>query len=83
LRVRGYRNRATLHCYRTIGHLTGTLLVRSDEQAQRVSQAMRCRGFAGRFHSLATFQTTSADLLLFVLASGGSVGLLAWDHLHR
>src|SRR5205085_345363 len=31
VRVRGYRNRMSRHCYRTIGHLAGTLLVRGDE----------------------------------------------------
>src|SRR5262249_28306530 len=29
LRARGYRNRPTSHSYRTIGHVAGTLLVRS------------------------------------------------------
>src|SRR5262249_26624873 len=29
LRVRGYRNRADRHSYRTVGHVAGTLLVRS------------------------------------------------------
>src|SRR5207247_8993578 len=45
LRVRGYRNRATRHSYRTVGHVAGTLLVRGYERAERVGQAMRCRGF--------------------------------------
>ncbi len=52
LRVRGYRNRANRHSYRTIGHVAGTLLVRGYERAERVGQAMRCRGFMGRFRSL-------------------------------
>jgi cobalt/nickel transport system permease protein len=66
LRVRAYRNRATSHCYRTIGNVTGTLLVRSYERAERVSQAMRCRGFDGRFRSLHRFATRPADVLLFI-----------------
>src|SRR5262249_12453141 len=53
LRVRGFRNRANAHSYRTVGHAAGTLLVRGYERAERVSQAMRCRGFDGRFRSLA------------------------------
>lgn len=83
LRVRGFRNRATLHAYRTVGHVTGTLLVRGHERAGRVSQAMRCRGFDGRFRTLTTFETTWADLTMFVLIGSAAVGLLVWDLLQR
>src|SRR4029077_17601964 len=67
LRVRGYRNRATRHSYRTVGHVAGTLLVRGYERAERVGQAMRCRGFDGRFRTLTTFHTRAADLLAFLV----------------
>lgn len=79
LRVRGYRNRANLHSYRTIGQVAGTLLVRGHERSERIAQAMRCRGFDGRFRSLQAFRTAPADVLFaaVVLASAG--GLLAWD----
>jgi cobalt/nickel transport system permease protein len=80
LRVRGYRNRATRHCYRTIGHVTGMLLLRSHERGERVSQAMRCRGFDGRFRSLTTFHTAPKDVVFFLLLAAGSVGLVLWDH---
>lgn len=79
LRVRGYRNRATLHSYRTVGHVAGTLLVRSSEQAERVGHAMRCRGFDGRFRSLAEFRTRGADILFFLIVTASAGGLLAWD----
>jgi cobalt/nickel transport system permease protein len=83
LRVRGYRNRATLHSYRTIGNVAGTLLVRSAERAERVGQAMRCRGFDGRFRSLAQFQTRPVDVLLFALVSVSAAALLGWDIVRR
>src|SRR5262245_23233710 len=83
LRVRGYRNRASLHCYRTIGHVAGTLLVRSSERAERVGQAMRCRGFDGRFRSLAEFRTGWADVALFVGVIAAAAALLAWDVARR
>ncbi len=73
VRVRGYRNRPTMHCYRTIGNVAGTLLVRSSERAERVAQAMRCRGFDGRFRSLTEFRTRAIDVVGFasiVLAFG-------------
>jgi cobalt/nickel transport system permease protein len=79
LRVRGYRNTASLHSYRTIGHVAGTLLVRSTERAERVGQAMRCRGFDGRFRALTTFRTRASDLIFFVATTGGAGLLIAWD----
>jgi cobalt/nickel transport system permease protein len=81
LRVRGFRNRADLHSYRTIGQVAGTLLVRSHERAERVGQAMRCRGFDGEFRALDDFRTAWPDPLAFTLIVGYAVGLLAWDRL--
>jgi cobalt/nickel transport system permease protein len=79
LRVRGYRNRPTMHCYRTIGNVAGTLLVRSSERGERVAQAMRCRGFDGRFRSLTVFRTRAADVAGFIAIAGGYGALLAWE----
>jgi cobalt/nickel transport system permease protein len=83
LRVRGYRNRGNLHSYRTIGHVAGTLLVRSYERAERVGQAMRCRGFDGRFRSLVAFRTQWADVAAFLLIIVSAGGLFAWDLAQR
>jgi cobalt/nickel transport system permease protein len=79
LRVRGYRSRPTVHCYRTIGNFAGTLLVRSSERAERVAQAMRCRGFDGKFRSLSEFRTRTMDVLGFVMIVGGFGALAAWE----
>jgi len=79
LRVRGYRNRANAHSYRTIGHVTGTLLVRSYERAERIGQAMRCRAFDGRFRSLATFRTHGRDVAAFLIITLGATALLVAD----
>jgi cobalt/nickel transport system permease protein len=79
LRARGYRNRPTRHCYRTIGHAAGSLLIRSHERGERVAQAMRCRGFDGQYRSLAGFRTRPADVVFFFLVTAGAAGLLLWD----
>lgn len=79
LRVRGYRNRARRHSYRTAGHIAGTLLVRGYERAERVEQAMRCRGFDGQFRSLTTFATRAGDVLAFVLITASAAALALWD----
>jgi cobalt/nickel transport system permease protein len=79
IQVRGYRSRGARRRYRTIGHVAGTLLVRGIERADRVGQAMRCRGFDGRYRSLAPFQTRSLDVVAFLALAGMAVGLLLWD----
>jgi cobalt/nickel transport system permease protein len=79
LRVRGFRNRPSLHSYRTIGHVAGTLLVRSYERAERVGQAMRCRGFAGRFVTLSEFRTRPADVLAFTFITVSALAVVLWD----
>jgi cobalt/nickel transport system permease protein len=83
LRVRGFRNRANLHSYRTVALVAGSLLVRSHERAERVGQAMRCRGFDGRFRSLVEFRTTAADVVFFVVMSGIAVGIAMGDIVAR
>ncbi len=54
-RVRGFRPAIRLHVYQTYAYLMGMLLVRAAERAERVHQAMRCRGFDGRYRMLAEF----------------------------
>lgn len=78
LRTRAYRNRMSLHSYRTIAHMAGATLIRSQERAERVAQAMRCRGFDGRFRSLAEFRTTWPDVCFFLTMVSIAAGLLAW-----
>jgi cobalt/nickel transport system permease protein len=79
LRLRGYHNRLNRHSFRTIGHVVGTLLVRSYERSERVGQAMRLRGFDGQFRSLRCFQTSRRDVLGSMVVIGCALGLLAWD----
>jgi cobalt/nickel transport system permease protein len=79
LRVRGFRNRANTHSYRTIGHLSGILLVRSEERAERVAQAMRCRGFDGQFRCLTEFRTRAVDVLAFFVLLVPIMTVLVWD----
>jgi cobalt/nickel transport system permease protein len=80
LRARGFRNRMDRHSYRTVGQAAGTLLVRGAERAERVAQAMRCRGFDGEFRSLDEFRTTGRDVLLFTVIVAAFGGLVAWEY---
>jgi cobalt/nickel transport system permease protein len=54
--LRGFRPRLTLHTLRTYAYLTGMLLVRALERSERIMDAMRCRGFDGRFRPIEPFQ---------------------------
>jgi cobalt/nickel transport system permease protein len=79
LRVRGFRSRANRHSYRTLGQVSGTLLVKAYERAEAVGQAMRCRGFDGQFRALAQFRTAAADILFFCVVVAFAAVLLAWS----
>lgn len=64
MKARGFRMRFSLHCWQSIGYLFGMLLVRSLERSERISAAMRCRGFNGTLHGLAeTAPLTRRDRL--------------------
>jgi len=57
-RFRGFRPGTNLHSYRTYAYLAGMLFVRASCRAQRVHQAMLCRGFNGKFNTLDSFSST-------------------------
>ena len=56
-KIRGFQPGTNLHTYRTYAYLAGMLFVRASMRAQRVYQAMLCRGFHGRYIPLQTFKT--------------------------
>ena len=49
MRARGFRPGSNLHTWRSLGWLIGMLLVRGMRRAERIHDAMLCRGFTGRF----------------------------------
>lgn len=76
MKIRGFRPRTNLHTYRSYAYLVGMLFVRAAARADRVYQAMRCRGFNGRFHSLATFPAHPANQWFAVVAASVMIALL-------
>ena len=76
-RLRGFKPGTNTHTYRTYAHLVGMLLVRSWDRAERVHKAMLCRGFTGRFYSLATFTMRRGDWLLLAAMFLATAGCLA------
>jgi cobalt/nickel transport system permease protein len=79
LRTRGFQTRANRHGYRTLGYATGAILVLGADRADRVTAAMRCRGFDGRFRTTITFRTTPADFISCLLAIILIAAIVVWD----
>ncbi len=77
MRLRGFRPRFNRHTLRSLGYLIGMLLVRSLERGERIMQAMKCRGFRGRFYVLDPLKICGRDVG-FAAASAALVALLAW-----
>ena len=62
-KMRGFRSKSNMHTYRTYAYLIGMLFVRASERAERVHQAMLCRGFKGKFYCLREFSFSRLDLI--------------------
>jgi cobalt/nickel transport system permease protein len=69
-KIRGFQPKTNLHTYRTYAYVIGMLLVRAISRAQRVYQAMLCRGFKGAFYSLQEFRAGAEGLIFSVLMTG-------------
>ena len=61
--IRGFRPGTNLHTYKTYAYIVGMLFVRSALRADRVYQAMLCRGFKGKFYCLHKFSSGKQEWL--------------------
>jgi cobalt/nickel transport system permease protein len=66
LKVRGFNPGSNMHTYRTFANLIGVLLVRSWERAERIYEAMLCRGFTGKYYSLRDFSADRWDICFLI-----------------
>jgi cobalt/nickel transport system permease protein len=80
MKIRGFVPRTNLHTYRSYAYLAAMLLVRSFDRADRVFQAMLCRGFHGVFYSLRTFSWQRRDGIFLAVAMPAlaALGFLEW-----
>jgi cobalt/nickel transport system permease protein len=80
MKIRGFMPKTSLHTYRTFAHMVGMLMVRSFDRAQRVHNAMLCRGFKGNLYSLSKFSIKGRDVISFVLMMMVIIvlGVLEW-----
>lgn len=81
MRARGFRSSLRRQAFRAYGNLAGMILVRSIERAERVDEAMRCRGFSGRFPLRRVRPMTGADARFALLAAIAAITLHALDRL--
>jgi len=79
MRARGFRPRLTRHGLRSYGNLAGMLLVRAIERAERVDEAMRCRGFTGRFPLRQAGAMAASDWRFLALAAALAAALFGLD----
>ena len=66
LKVRGFNPCSNIRTYRTFANLIGVLLVRSWERAERIYEAMLCRGFTGKYYSLRDFSADRWDMCFLI-----------------
>lgn len=81
MRARGFRARSTRHTWRSYGNLVGMILVRALDRAERVEEAMLCRGYAGRFPYAAFPAPRTRDWAGFALICGAGTLALIVDRL--
>ncbi|MFD1385078.1 cobalt ECF transporter T component CbiQ [Rhodanobacter aciditrophus] len=51
------------HTWRSIGYLVGMLLVHSIERSERIMDAMKCRGYQGKFYLYDDMRVTRSDVV--------------------
>jgi len=82
-KIRGFQAGTNVNTYRTFAYVIGMLLVRAALRAERVHQAMLCRGFRGKFYSLQEFQLGRQSWIFSILMLICIVGLalMEWSNL--
>lgn len=81
IKIRGFKPKTTLHTYKTFAYVIGMLLIRASERADRVYNAMRCRGFKGTYYSLTDFRADAKSWIFIGVAAGLTVGIIIMEFL--
>jgi cobalt/nickel transport system permease protein len=78
-KIRGFQPGTNINTYRTFAYVIGMLFVRAAERAERVHQAMLCRGFKGKFFSLQEFQTSRESWIFSIMMTAYIIGLVVLE----
>ena len=81
MQVRGFRKRTGMATIQAVANFLGMLFVRSFERTERVFDAMRARGYQGRFPELAESRLRAIDLVGAGAWLTVGVALLLYDRL--
>ena len=81
--IRGFRSGTNIHSYKTYAYLIGMLFVRASVRAERVHQAMICRGFSGTFFSLHEFSFKRIDAvwIIFMTVLTTFLEIMEWTNI--
>jgi cobalt/nickel transport system permease protein len=79
MRVRGFSMKTNLETLRAIANFLGMLFVRSFERTERVFDAMRARGYTGRFQAPSELHLNFTDVCGGILILSAGVALLFFD----
>ena len=80
MRLRGFQPDVSIRTYQTYGNLIGLLFIRSRDRAERVYEAMSCRGFTGRLHTLSHTRIAVRDGVFAGLLIGlaAAMAVIEW-----
>ena len=81
MQARGFSKHTDLETLRAMANFLGMLFVRSFERTERVFDAMRARGYNGRFPAPAELHVRNADFLLTTIWIAVGVALVAYDRI--
>ncbi|MBA3037074.1 MAG: cobalt ECF transporter T component CbiQ [Desulfobacterium sp.] len=81
MQVRGFRKHTNIQTLRAVANFLGMLLVRSFERTERVFDAMRARGYKGRFPEPAELHLKTSDLLITALWLAAGSALIIFDRI--
>ncbi len=78
-KFRGFKPKTNVHSYKTFAYLAGMLFVRASLRAQRVHQAMLCRGFNKKFYTLDVYEPDSSNSIFLIGVSVTGAILVAFE----
>jgi cobalt/nickel transport system permease protein len=81
MQVRGFRKRTDMQTLRAVANFLGMLFVRSFERTERVFDAMRARGYRGRFPEPAISPMMAKDLVLAAVWLAVGAALVVCDRI--
>lgn len=82
-KIRGFKPGTNIHTYKTYAYMVGMLFVRASSRADRVHKAMLCRGFNGKFYTLAPLWSGPQNIIfsIFMGAAALYISIIEWTAL--